>query len=957
MIDGIDQDLEKTFMTKNTLDEVVRGNDWKALEPKDIGEGSFIESVSIILPCFMGQNELEMTLAGLAKQTYPDHLFEAIVVDDGSNPPINISSELPFSATVIAQRRDGFGLARARNLGAHHAKGKILVFLDCDMIPEPQLVEAHARWHSINKFLLTLGFRHHADFSEISVDSLANVSSPKEVISGKRVTSPQWIEFHMRRTGELTSDDSDLFRIATGGNLGIRKSFFEEIGGFDSSFRQWGGEDIEFGFRAFNSGGILVPERLATAWHQGLGASPDPSEEASLIQQRHRLSHLIPERTFRKPLPGRSFEIPMLTVLVDATHQNYEEVSAQVDSILGSVFHDLVIGLKIPDAHPEKINIERQYGPDPRVVISVDIQEDIPNAAFRLEIPPKLCLSSSGITFLIQSLEKCGVSRVEFESFGEIRIALNRILRRVQQTHDGDPWENAELFFGVNAIEESGFSSHVVNVKNIVSAAPSLNPPFWTLTIKVLKKIVSVRTPADVINLFRWSSRGFINVIRRMRFADFEIGSGSVLRRSRIADWLRIAGDRSHFPNIRPWSGSRDGVEVLIVSPGAAIEVENHEVPEVSLGETSGIPLAPPFDEKYFNPAEFRPVRTGSNIESFPEVGKTADRIRKARSLLAVEVDRVDSIESAHQVVEYAALGVPIVVRDQKNAISWLGEGLVKALGEVNEEKLSDPTERERVSVLLRRSALRDHTISNRLKQIRMEAGLAVFKEPSISVVLVTNRPEMLTRIIEVIKSQDYSNLELILALHGNNFEEINDSLFDGELPVTVLRFPEETIFGNVLSEASAVAQGEWIAKMDDDDWYGCEHISDLLLAAKYSKADLVGKGSEFVYLEEKDLTIRRNLGNSEVESRTLAGGTLLFRSEILKDINGWRGLSKGIDVSLIEDVVNIGGRTWRTHPFGYLLRRTIGQHTWKIEDSYFLRQAEMKWEGIPYDLIGIIED
>ena len=44
---------------------------------------------------------------------------------------------------------------------------------------------------------------------------------------------------------------------------------------------------------------------------------------------------------------------------------------------------------------------------------------------------------------------------------------------------------------------------------------------------------------------------------------------------------------------------------------------------------------------------------------------------------------------------------------------------------------------------------------------------------------------------------------------------------------------------------------------MDDDDWYGKEHISDLLLAASYSNADLVGKGSEFVYLMEEDITVR----------------------------------------------------------------------------------------------------
>ena len=142
---------------------------------------------------------------------------------------------------------------------------------------------------------------------------------------------------------------------------------------------------------------------------------------------------------------------------------------------------------------------------------------------------------------------------------------------------------------------------------------------------------------------------------------------------------------------------------------------------------------------------------------------------------------------------------------------------------------------------------------------------------------------------------------------------------------------------------------------MDDDDWYGEEHISDLLLAASYSDADLVGKGSEFVYLEEENLTIRRDLGDSEVESRTIGGGAMLVKAEIFREINGWRELTRGVDTALIDDVVSNGGRVWRTHPFGYLLRRTKSQHTWEVDDKYFLRHADQRWEGFASELVGVM--
>ena len=74
----------------------------------------------------------------------------------------------------------------------------------------------------------------------------------------------------MLRTGDLTSKADGLFE--RGDWRQLRHSpgtFYELAGGFDESFTQWGGEDTEFGYRAFTRGALLVPLRDAFAWHQG----------------------------------------------------------------------------------------------------------------------------------------------------------------------------------------------------------------------------------------------------------------------------------------------------------------------------------------------------------------------------------------------------------------------------------------------------------------------------------------------------------------------------------------------------------------------------------------------------------------------------------------------------------------------------------------------------------------
>ena len=103
----------------------------------------------------------------------------------------------------------------------------------------------------------------------------------------------------MSRTNELTSRADDLFRVVASCNLGIRRSFFElVVGGFDETFTNWGGEDIEFGYRSYARGGLLVPVREAFAWHQGLWLDGKAEKERrlDLSGQWGKLSNLIPTR-------------------------------------------------------------------------------------------------------------------------------------------------------------------------------------------------------------------------------------------------------------------------------------------------------------------------------------------------------------------------------------------------------------------------------------------------------------------------------------------------------------------------------------------------------------------------------------------------------------------------------------------------------------------------------------
>ena len=210
----------------------VRGNNWRKVEVSPLEGFEPALPVTVVVPYYEAPEALALTLAALEVQTYPRDLFEVVVVDDGSRVPLELPVGLGLDARVVYQEDRGFGLARARNTGARAASHGILVFLDCDMMPEAGWLAAHARWHHALSDALTLGFRAHVDVEGIDRDAIRNrAGTLGELFSDRPTARPEWIEFHMARTNELTSTADDIFRVVTGGNLGVSREFFEEAGG------------------------------------------------------------------------------------------------------------------------------------------------------------------------------------------------------------------------------------------------------------------------------------------------------------------------------------------------------------------------------------------------------------------------------------------------------------------------------------------------------------------------------------------------------------------------------------------------------------------------------------------------------------------------------------------------------------------------------------------------------
>jgi hypothetical protein len=226
-----------------------------------------------------------------------------------------------------------------------------------------------------------------------------------------------------------------------------------------------------------------------------------------------------------------------------------------------------------------------------------------------------------------------------------------------------------------------------------------------------------------------------------------------------------------------------------------------------------------------------------------------------------------------------------------------------------------------------------------------------------VSILLATNRPEMVTFAIEQMAAQQYPNVEILCGLHGFSLRPAIRERVAALAPhAQLFDISTDRDLGQALALLGERASGDLVTKWDDDDWYATEHLLDLVAAMRYSGADVVGKAAEYIYLSSIDLTLRRFPRGGERFSNGIAGATLMLTRSMLQRIGGWPAGSRRVDRLLIEAVEAMGAPIYRLHGVGFLVRRgsQTGSHTWQVEDDYFLAQAADQRPGLDLEFAGV---
>ncbi len=271
--------LEKVFKRKVGIDLLS----WEHSNVED-----YNEKVSVVIPTYNSWNSLRLTLKSLEKQKLHKNqkkLIEVIVIDDGSKDRTekNIQKE-KFRLNLRYIKQNNLGRVYARNLGAAMAQGRIIVFLDSDVILDNYFLNEHIKRHHYLDNIVLVGFKENINKkSSIIKIFLKNKKIPRPNITKdfrfEKTVERDWMRMHrhiryielgetkiIRETNNFKNFGKDrvigawdLPSMIITNAVSMKKESFEQIGGFSLQFQGWGMEDTFLGACLIANDNYIIP--------------------------------------------------------------------------------------------------------------------------------------------------------------------------------------------------------------------------------------------------------------------------------------------------------------------------------------------------------------------------------------------------------------------------------------------------------------------------------------------------------------------------------------------------------------------------------------------------------------------------------------------------------------------------------------------------------------------------
>lgn len=205
--------------------------------------------ITVIIPTYNRSSVLKRCLEAFFHQTIPSDTYEIIVSDDGSTDDTKKITEeasinAPFSIRYLWQPNKGANAAR--NNAVYASYGKILLFINDDTMPVPEMLEEHLKTHSEypEENIAVLGRMTISPEVPYSIFAKLHLDANFSLWEGKRELN--WLAFYTC-------------------NVSVKKSFLLKYGLFEECIRYH--EDVELSERLSRHGLKIIYNPKALGYH------------------------------------------------------------------------------------------------------------------------------------------------------------------------------------------------------------------------------------------------------------------------------------------------------------------------------------------------------------------------------------------------------------------------------------------------------------------------------------------------------------------------------------------------------------------------------------------------------------------------------------------------------------------------------------------------------------------
>jgi GT2 family glycosyltransferase len=205
--------------------------------------------ISVVIPTYNRRRLLMQTLETLTTQSLSSDRYEVVIGIDGSTDDTREALERFHPAYPLrwVYQRNG-GIANATNTAARQAEHEVLLFLDDDQLASPDLLRAHLDTHE--------------RCGDVFVQGLYPLAPGYD----RRGASIIY-ERALLRSFAPTDRTHPMSPYIWSANISVRRETWARVGGFDEDFREYGGEDTDFGMRVAALGVPFVFEPRALSFH------------------------------------------------------------------------------------------------------------------------------------------------------------------------------------------------------------------------------------------------------------------------------------------------------------------------------------------------------------------------------------------------------------------------------------------------------------------------------------------------------------------------------------------------------------------------------------------------------------------------------------------------------------------------------------------------------------------